>query len=187
MRLLLSLLALSAAAARAALLYSPADFHLLSAVRSVDLASGSLARIQDIHVVRLPAARQRDSTHAELDYFLALSAAEAAQLSFFECLAKSGGGLQASDRAVLQPERVVGASLPGSQLFRVALPARFFAQQHDTVDAPDVTLTCASVVLHQAAPLPREVAQKEDMFLHWRGDSAPRTLYGADKGRVKVR
>ncbi|CAO1630039.1 unnamed protein product [Parajaminaea phylloscopi] len=167
---------------------APSDFNVHSISVEHDLG-GSLHRSNQIHLVEQP-----HSASAESRFFIGLSAAEAAALSWSEVNLKLGPGVQPDQRATVDLE-YEGSQAYGpdavdtTHLYSLQLPPRFLEQVDPdlNVQRSNITIAVEMAFHHLGEALPRAVAQKESPSLLWKGDAQPRALYGAGKVRVKAR
>lgn len=190
LRLTQLLMALATLVAIVAAAASPSadDWSVSSVSKTVEL-SGSVLTANEVHVFRLPAG-VAEPTKPEQEvplYYFAVSKEDALALSWAECTAVFGVGVSAHQRAILDVVPAGTDDASESVLYAVKVPTSFFVRTHPEVELPDVTLTLNLNLLHQSQPLPKEIAQRDTQNLLWVGDAQPRTVYGTDKARLKVR
>ncbi|CAO1625453.1 unnamed protein product [Jaminaea pallidilutea] len=178
----------AAALASAVSLPSPSDFKMHSISVNHELG-GSTHQTSQLHVFEQPKGPDSSSK-----YFIGLSPAEAATLSWAEVNLKIGAGIEPEQRGVadLHYEGSVSEIQieEPTHLYSVTLPP-YFMQNHDPNDrgivTPNITVAVDLLFQHLSQPLPKAVSQKQDASLQWQGDVHPRTPYGCPKVRVKAR
>lgn len=185
------------------------DWKINSFLRTIDLG-GSVTILSEVHGIRAGpnTLEPKEGDEEPRLYYFAFSQSDASKLSTIEVTAKYGAALIPAHRAILavqdqgaldgKADVILNQYLQGTgsngsttstrpHLYSVKVPAAFLQKAHEAEEAPEITITINTLLLHTSEALPPSVGQKDNQFLLWSGDASPIALYDVEKARVKVK